>query len=272
MKNFLLFMCLIIGISSYAGVKFAKNDRVLRVGTECDYAPNNWEENVATNSNVPLENAQGRYAEGYDIQIAKRVADSIGAELKVIKIEWENLIPALKRHEIDVIFSGMLDTSERKKFIAFTETYEDRTTEYGILVQKDGKFADAKKLTDFKGARFVGQVGTNLDTAIDQVPGAIHLPPVDTASKMLEKLSKNEADAIITDIEIISMYNKTYPNLKPIKLNGDAFVFDYSGVCAGVRQEDKKLADEINGALAKISKRERQRIMDQMITKEWDNI
>ena len=274
MKNFLLVAVMLFCATVYAGIRYNSNsDRVLRVGTECDYAPNNWEEHKQTDSNVPLANKEGFYAEGYDIQVAKIVAQSIGAKLEVKKIAWEDLIPALNRREIDAIFSGMLDTSERKQSIAFTDTYEDRVTEYAILVQKYGRWANAKKLTDFEGARFVGQEDTNLDAAIDQIPGAIHLPPVATAAEMLHAINHNEADGIITDFEIINSYVKTYPHLKAIRLpKNETFVFDYTGVCAGVRKTDVKLAKEINSALKNISQHERQKIMDRSVAREWENI
>ena len=272
MRNFFLISVLLLCASIYAGIKFnADNGRVLRVGTECDYAPNNWEENHETDSNVPIANHEGYYAEGYDIQVAKLVAKSIGAKLEVKKIEWEDLIPALNRREIDAIFSGMLDTSERKKSIAFTESYEDRITEYAVFVRKDGKWAKATKLTDFEGARFVGQQDSNLDEAINQLPGAIHLPPVATSGEMLEKLINGEADGIITDAEILRIYEKTYPDLMAITFPKNAtFKFDYSGVCAGVRKTDAELARKMNAAIKSISTRERQRMMDRSIAREWN--
>ena len=49
-----------------------------RVGMECAYAPNNWQESEATDSNVPVENVAGTYAEGYDVQIAKAIAEGLG--------------------------------------------------------------------------------------------------------------------------------------------------------------------------------------------------
>ena len=41
-----------------------------RVGMECAYAPSNWQESAATDTNVPVENVAGAYAEGYDVQRA----------------------------------------------------------------------------------------------------------------------------------------------------------------------------------------------------------
>ena len=71
------------------------------IGVECDYAPNNWLENEPSDTNFPIENEPGHYAECCDIQIAKLVADSLHAELVVKKMDWHELISALNRNEID---------------------------------------------------------------------------------------------------------------------------------------------------------------------------
>ena len=205
-------------------------------------------------------------------KIAKAVADSMGAKLEVYKFDWNELIAALNRREIDAIFSSMLDTDERKKMIAFSDVYEDRLAEYNVVVNKGEKFADATKITDFSGAKFVGQHGTNSDSAINQLPGVIHLPPVDSTNAMLEKLSNKEVDGIILDIEIFNMYKQTYPNMMTIKFpKGEGFRFGYTGVCAGVRKSDTKLLKDVNDALSGLSKHDRQRIMDRSIAREWDS-
>ena len=48
-----------------------------RVGMECAYAPSNWQESEASDTNYPVENVPGAYAEGYDVQIAKIIADQL---------------------------------------------------------------------------------------------------------------------------------------------------------------------------------------------------
>ena len=44
---------------------------------ECAYAPSNWQESAATAANVPVENVAGAYTEGYDVQIARILADQL---------------------------------------------------------------------------------------------------------------------------------------------------------------------------------------------------
>ena len=111
MKKIIIILILAIPVSIYIGFnllfsyKGATEARVFRIGTECDLPPNNWAENIPTDSNVPLENEDDLYADGYDIQIANLVAKSMGAELEVFKLSWHDLVPALNDHEIDAIFS-----------------------------------------------------------------------------------------------------------------------------------------------------------------------
>ena len=279
MKGFAVFAILLIAAACYIGVHHflgANNfdsATVLRVGVECDYPPNNWEENKPTNSNVPLANKEGFFADGYDVQIAKIAAKSIGAKIEFKIFAWDDLIPALNRNEIDVIFSGMLDTKARKELIAFTESYEARVTEYAVVVQRLGRWSDAKKLTDFEGARFVAQVSSNFEAAIDQLTGSIHLPPVETPNEMLEAVLNNKADGIITDSSVAQNYVKEHPELKIIRFPKNAtFVFDYSGVCAGVRKTDEKLLKELNKVIENLSLKERQKIMDQAIGRNLNDI
>ena len=279
MKNFAVIAVLLlvavcyVGVRHYLDVADYNSSIVLRVGVECDYPPNNWEEKKFSSSNVPLINQEGFYADGYDIQIAKIAAKSIGAKLEFKKIAWDDLIPALNKNEIDVIFSGMLDTSARKELIAFTESYEARRTEYAAVVQKSGRWSDAKNLTDFKGARFVAQVSSNFEAAIKQLPGAILLPSVETPNEMLEAVLNNNADGLITDLSIAQRYANEHPELKIIRFPKNAtFVFDYSGICAGVRKSDEKLLKDLNKVFEELSLEERQTIMDQAIGRNMNDI
>ena len=274
MRNFILIAVLVLAIAAYAGLHFmpTSSERVLRVGVECDYTPNNWEEDHPTASNIPLINKKGYFAEGYDVQIAKLVAQSLGAKLEIQKIAWEELIPALNNNKIDAIFSGMLDNSDRRKIIAFSDVYGVQFV-YSVMVKDNSKYSKAKKLTDFEGAKFIGQKGTNLDSAIDQLTGAIHLEPVETVAQMFEKLLADEVDGIIVDSETVGMYQKMYPELIEIRFpEGKGFKFDYTGVCVGLRKQDTKLTEEINAVLKKLSRTDRERIMDSVVANEMNSI
>ena len=70
-----------------AGCGGGKEDEnnTLRIGMECGYAPFNWTQQDDTNGAVAIEG--GGYANGYDVQIAKKIAEGLGKELVIVKTE-----------------------------------------------------------------------------------------------------------------------------------------------------------------------------------------
>ena len=267
MKKSLLLLLLLGVIGFYVQQHFAEK-RVLRIGVECDYAPNNWEENQPSDSNFPIVNNEGFYAEGYDLQIAKRVADEMHAVLEVRKVAWKDLPDALNKNEIDAIFSGMLDTDARRQFAAFSDVYDVTRTEYTVAVNESSPYGYASKLADFAGARIVSQKGTHLDDVIDQIDGVIHMPPLDSISDVLEMVVQGKVDGCVVNLDTGQSYARRHNNMRVIRFPADeGFKLNFSGICAGVRKKDTALLNEINDALAKISHRERRMLMDRTIAR-----
>ena len=272
MKKFIAVILILCAVLTYRFYRSAEK-RVLRIGIECDYAPNNWEEKRESTSNMPLANHPGFYAEGYDLQIAKHVAHELNAELEVKKIAWNDLLRALNDGEIDAIFSGMLDTSKRKDSAAFSVPYDVVKTEYTVLINTASKYANAKTLNDFSGAKFIAQRHTNLDDAIDQMPGVIHMTPVDTIPEMLYAVINGDADGTVINLDTGRSYEASHNNLKVIRFpEYNGFKLDFNGICAGVRKGDNKLLKEINDSISKLSKHDRQLIMDSVISRLWRNL
>src|SRR5699024_9728245 len=94
----------------------------------------------------------------YDVQIAKIIGKKLHRKVVVEKTEWDGLLPALTSGKIDLIIAGMSPTAERRKAINFSEPYRKST--FVVITNKDGKFAQAKGLNDFKGAKLTAQQGT----------------------------------------------------------------------------------------------------------------
>lgn len=226
---------------------------VYRVGMEVAYAPNNWQEDTQTETNLPIENLPGFYAEGYDVQMAKLIGEYLDADIVIVKLAWEGLIEALNQGQIDMIIAGMADTEERKQSIAFSDSYSVQKTEYCMLVTEDGGYADATSLADFAGASVLGQKGTRYDEVIDQIEGVDHLPPVDTVANMLSRLEAGTADALVVDTETGEAYLDAYPDFTIVYFEeGQGFNIGFTGACVGMRLEDTELVEQVNAALAAI--------------------
>lgn len=223
----------------------------LRVGMECAYAPNNWQESQASDTNVPVENVSGAYAEGYDVQIARILAGQLDRELVIVKLSWDGLIDALNQGQIDVIIAGMMDTAERRESINFSEPY--RETTYGLMVLADSPYLDALSIQDFSGAAVLGQQGTALDDVIDQIEGVDHLSPVGSVPDMISRLQQGTCDAIVINVENSAGYLASNPDFRLVTFaEGSGFTLPAKGSCVGLRKDDTALLDQVNEILATI--------------------
>ena len=111
------------------------NADVLRVGLECAYAPFNWTQLDDSNDAVAIEGTN-QFANGYDVQIARRIAEGLGKELVVVKLDWDGLIPAVQSGAVDGIIAGMSPTAEREEEVDFTECYYNSNLVIIYKVQK----------------------------------------------------------------------------------------------------------------------------------------
>lgn len=222
-----------------------------RVGMECNYAPNNWQESEATDTNVPIENNPGFYAEGYDVQFARIIADQLGMELIIVKLDWDGLIEALNQGMIDAIIAGMMDTPERKESINFSDPYH--ATIYGMMVNKDSEYANATSIQDFSGAAVLGQKDTALDTVIDQIEGVNHVSPVPSIPDMIGRLQQGTCDALVINVENSDAYLASNPDFVVITFeDGNGFELPSQGACVGLRKSDNDLLELVNAALATV--------------------
>lgn len=114
-------------ISSYAvSNEPAEGDGgTLKVAMECAYAPYNWTQQTDANGAVAIssEGSAGLYANGYDVQIAKYIANALGMKLEIYAEKWESLVSGVQAGTYDAIIAGMSPTSERAEQIDFTLPY-----------------------------------------------------------------------------------------------------------------------------------------------------
>lgn len=96
----------------------------LKVAMECAYDPFNWTQTSDANGAVKISNGAGNtYANGYDVQMAKYIANALGMELEIYSEKWESLIAGVQAGTYDCIIAGMSPTDERKAEIDFSDIY-----------------------------------------------------------------------------------------------------------------------------------------------------
>ena len=234
------------------------------VGMEAGYPPFNWTQNDDSNGAVKIDGADG-YANGYDVQMAQKVADGLGKELVIVKTEWDGLVPALVSSKIDVIVAGMSPTDERKEAIDFSDSYY--TTELVIVVKSDGAYANATTLADFADAKVTAQLNTLHYGVIDQIEGVQKQPAMDSFTSMRVALESGTIDAYVSERPEAISASAANSAFKMIELDqADTFELSVadSEIAIGLIKESE-LKDQINEILSGITEEERIQMMEEAI-------
>src|SRR5690554_1951622 len=172
-----------------------KDEGVFRVGMEADYPPFNWTQIDDSKGAVPIDGAK-EYAGGYDVEIAKKIADGLGKELVIVKTDWDGLLPALVSGKIDAIIAGMSPTEERKESIDFSDNYYE--SDLVMVVKKGGAYENATKLSDFARAKITAQLNTFHYTVIDQIEGVDKQTAMNNFTAMRVALESGAIDGYVS--------------------------------------------------------------------------
>ena len=79
---------------------------------------------VATNAEfAPWEYKEGNQFFGIDMEIAKLIADELGLELVIDDMEFDAVVGAVGKQNVDIAMSGITITTERLGVINFSEPY-----------------------------------------------------------------------------------------------------------------------------------------------------
>lgn len=237
-------------------------DEYLRIGMEAAYAPFNWTQDDDKNGAVKIEGTN-QYANGYDVQIAKQVAKELGKKPLVVKTSWNGLIPALTSGKLDMIIAGMSPTAERKKEIAFSNSYY--TSEPVLLVKKDSAYANAKTLNDFKGAKITSQQGVYLYNLISQLTGAKQETAMGDFAQMRQALESGVIDGYISERPEALTAEAANSKFKMIQFKkGFEVNQEDATIAIGMRKNDNRI-EQVNATIAKISAKDQIALMDKMI-------
>lgn len=257
----ILTIILILGLSVLSGCGQKKD--VFRVGLEAGYAPFNWTQMDESNGGVAIEDAE-EFAGGYDVEIAKRIAEGLGKELVIVKTDWDGLGPGVNSGVIDGIIAGMSPTAERAESIDFTDNYY--TSDLVMVVRKDGEYTNSNSIQDFSGAKITAQQGTFHATVINQIEGVIEETPMTDFPAMRVALESGIIDGYVSERPEGVSASSANENFVMVEFEeGFEASEEDVAVAIGLKKGSNELVKEINKILSEISGEERQEIMDRAI-------
>ncbi len=256
-----LVLAVMITIASLSGCgkeEKSGDENVLKVGMECAYAPFNWSQDTEDLANgekaVPIYGTN-MYAYGYDVMVAKKLADEMGMTLEIHKVEWDSIGMSLDAGEYDVIIAGMGRTAEREASYAFTAPYYYRDN--CLVVKKGSGLEDVKGLSELAGKNvtLTTQLGTGWVNLLDQVPDATLGSNYETTAECFMAISNGVADVCVIDVPTAESAAMTNDDLVIIYLDpNDKFEGDeeMTNVCIATRKDDTALRDKLQETMDSI--------------------
>lgn len=270
--SILLVLLLSLSFAFATGSKESSSDnngaKTLRVAMECSYAPYNWTQTTDANGAVRISGSSD-YAYGYDVMMGKYIAEKLGYNLEIVKLDWDSLVPAVQSGTVDCVIAGQSITSERLQMVDFTDPYYYASII--CLVNKDSKYASAKGVSDLSGASCTSQQNTIwYDVCLPQIKDAKILPAQESAPAMLVALAAKRVDVVCTDMPTGQAALVAYPDFKLLDFagSGDDFNVSQEDINIGISLSKKntELKNAINEVLATLTVEDYNRMMDEAIS------
>jgi len=181
---------------------------------------------------------------GYEVDVAKKVAEHMGVDLRIIETPGPSRIPALKAKRVDITFAALAITPERAKAVAFARPYMSNSQT--ILTKED---SDIKEFEDIAGKRIGTVRGTTPESNLMDMTEDWDNPPrytsYDSNADQLLALRQGKVDAIA---EASIFFNRAMEkNPGAYRKVGPPF---YEELCApAVRPDDHELLNYLNTIL-----------------------
>lgn len=240
---------------------------VLTVGMECAYVPFNWESYDDGFGGVEIKGS-ARFANGYDTKIAQKIADKLDRRLQVVKLRWEELIPALAEGKIDLVIAGMNPYDAGENVVFSAPYYHSDIT---LVVREDGDYADAESINDFRDAVVAAQSGTPHEILVGQIPDIKDEALYSDYDGMIAALKNGEIDAYIAEFPVARANCEKYKGFTFINLNNNETGFDVgeeASYLSVAMPAGSPYADAVDEVLSGMSEKDQDELMDKCIDRQ----
>lgn len=229
-----------------------KENPTITVSNESDYPPYSFN--------------FGSRPEGYSIDYIRLLADRVGLELEFITDRtWDDYLQMIRNNELDVI-AGIVNTVERQEFVEFTGGYIENRN--GIYSQPGATY---RTLNDLDGKSLAFVRGYAWPKLLKKYYPNIKLNYVDTFFEAVEAVITGEADATISDVNVIEYYIDKY-SLVGIEQSGSIVDERFVSILSiGVSKKQQLLRGILDKAIETVSYDEEQALREKWFGKYSDS-
>lgn len=179
---------------------------------------------------------------GFDVDLINAIGEKQGFKVETFAHNWDTIFETLNDDKSDIVASGVAISDERLQKMDFSEPYMDSYMAVAFISP------DIKSYADLTHKKVGAQVGTNYgEFAKANFANAKEFPTMFLAYKAM---LKNEADAVIDDVNMINSQNvrSGFDNVKVMKVpntENDHFAF-------AIKKGRSELVNQINEGLKQV--------------------
>jgi len=177
---------------------------------------------------------------GYDVDIARAIAEKLGVEAEFVETKWDSIIAGLDAERYDAIINQVGITAERQEKYDFSKPYT--YTKGSLIVAEDN--SEITTFDDLAGKKAAQTVTSNWAATAESYGATIE--GTDGFSQSIELVLTGRADATLNDDVTFYDYKKVKPEAK-VKIVATSDEVNVSGVM--IRKENEELLAAIDKAL-----------------------
>ena len=135
----------------------------------------------------------GEY-QGYDVYLARRLAEDLGAKLELVSVDAPNRVEYLQSAKVDIILANFTVTAERAEVVDFALPY--MKVALGVVSPDSALITDVEEL---KGKTLIVSKGTTAETFFTENYPEVALLKFDSYTEAYNALLDGRGDALSTD-------------------------------------------------------------------------
>lgn len=235
--------------SEESGSDSASDKKVLKMATSADYKPFEY-----------IDTAKSEEIIGFDVELAKTLAEKLGYELEVSDMDFGGLITALKNGQADLVLAGMTPTEKREKSVDFSDIYY--TSNHMVVTAKDSGISSVE---DLEGKTVGVQMGSIQETKADELAETINMKVEDRnrIPELVQEIKAGRFDAAIIEDTVAEGYLEKNDELTGYVLEQSEEEVGY----AMAFPKDSELRGQFNDELQKMKENGE---LDKLILKWFD--
>ncbi len=184
---------------------------------------------------------------GFDIELAKLVANDLGVDVKFQLIKWGSKETELSSKNIDLIWNGLTINDERKQQFCISTPYMNNK-QIAIIRKSDrNKYTSLENIKNAKFAYEEGSAGQNVAKA----NGFTKVAGLKAQMDALMEVKAGTSDIALVDSVLGNFYCSADTSFSNLMIIPDlVFAVEQYGIAA--RKSDIGTIDKINTSLAKL--------------------